>query len=83
MDIAAWIEYFMTGTNWVLPLLALWLLPWKLAALWRAARRGQWLTFIFFFVLLPINTLGILEMFYLFSWSRGRGYDADSASGRT
>lgn len=77
MDIAAWVTYFTTGTNWVIPALILWLAPWKLIALYRAARRGQWLTFLLFVVLVPVNDFGIVEMFYIFSWSRVRTADAD------
>lgn len=77
MDIAAWVTYFTTGTNWVIPVLILWLAPWKLIALYRAARRGQWLTFLLFVVLVPVNDFGIVEMFYIFSWSRERGMDAE------
>ena len=41
-----------------------WSLLWKGLALWRAAKRGEkW----WFVVLLLVNTLGILEIFYLFA----------------
>jgi methionyl-tRNA synthetase len=42
---------------------ALWVIPWKAWALWLAARRGdlKW-----FLVLVIVNTLGILEMIYIF-----------------
>ena len=48
---------------WVLVLAALWTLPWKLLALWKAAQRGErgWFVALFF-----INTLAILEIFYIF-----------------
>ncbi|PIR46722.1 MAG: hypothetical protein COV07_02550 [Candidatus Vogelbacteria bacterium CG10_big_fil_rev_8_21_14_0_10_45_14] len=72
MQIDAWITYFLSDGNWIIPALILWLAPWKIAAMYRAARRGQWLTFVLFFLLIPVNTLGIVEMFYLFSWSRQR-----------
>lgn len=41
----------------------LWSLLWKGLALWRAAKRGDMWWFIAFLVL---NTLGILEIIYLF-----------------
>jgi Family of unknown function (DUF5652) len=45
-------------------LLALWTLFWKGLALWHAGRRGQpW----WFVILLIVNTLGILEIVYLFA----------------
>ncbi len=41
----------------------LWTLPWKGVALWKSARLGQeW----WFIALLIINTLGILEILYIF-----------------
>jgi len=40
-----------------------WVLPWKGYALWVAAKRSEkW----WFIALLVINTLGLLEIFYLF-----------------
>ncbi|MBI4128716.1 MAG: hypothetical protein HY460_01580 [Parcubacteria group bacterium] len=44
-------------------LLILWSLAWKGIALWRSARREDTAWFI---ALLVVNTLGILEMLYLF-----------------
>jgi hypothetical protein len=57
----------MTTVNgwpvWVLLLLVAWSLPWKGMALWRSARGGQKVWFI---VLLLLNTVGLLEIIYLF-----------------
>jgi methionyl-tRNA synthetase len=49
--------------NIVLVLLAIWTIPWKGYALWLCAKRNQpgW-----FIVLLILNTVGILEIFYIF-----------------
>src|SRR5258708_3414918 len=41
----------------------LWSLFWKGLALWHSARRGQYWWFV---ILLVVNTLGILEIIYLF-----------------
>ncbi len=47
----------------VLLLVALWTLPWKGVALWRSAQlRDKW----WFIALLILNTLGILEILYIF-----------------
>ena len=47
--------------------LLVWSLFWKGLALWHAARRGQpW----WFLVLLLVNTLGLLEIIYVFLISR-------------
>lgn len=48
-------------------LLLAWSLVWKGMALWRAARLGRKRWFI---ALLIINTFGILEILYLFVFSR-------------
>ena len=48
---------------WLL-LLILWSLFWKGLALWHAGRRGQpW----WFVIILVVNTVGILEIIYLFA----------------
>ena len=51
----------------VLTLIALWVLPWKGVALWRAARRrDKW----WFIALLVLQTLAILEILYIFVFSK-------------
>ncbi len=48
-------------------LIVLWSLPWKVLALWKAARNNQkW----WFLVFILINTVGILEILYLFILSK-------------
>mgnify|MGYP001559055921 CR=1 FL=1 len=54
---------FMGQWGSFLPLIILWALFWKGLALWHAAKRGQ---NVWFIVLLVVNTLGILEIIYLF-----------------
>lgn len=45
----------------------LWVIFWKGMALWRSARLGQkW----WFIVLLVVNTFGILEIFYIYVFSK-------------
>lgn len=62
------------GNEWMLPfwlgallpfalLFVAWSVLWKGLALWHAARRGQ---YWWFMILLVVNTLGILEIIYLF-----------------
>jgi methionyl-tRNA synthetase len=52
------------GISTAIMVLALWSLVWKGIALWYAARRGEkgWFTW-----LLVLNTLGILEIIYIFA----------------
>lgn len=48
----------------ILPLFFLWSVLWKGLALWHSGRRGQVWWFVIFLV---VNTLGILEIIYLFA----------------
>ncbi|MBC8274550.1 MAG: hypothetical protein H8E40_06245 [Chloroflexi bacterium] len=53
--------------TWIIPLIILWTLPWKGVALWRAAGNKQLWWFVALFLL---NTLAILEIIYIFGFSR-------------
>ncbi|MBM3255989.1 MAG: hypothetical protein FJZ04_00765 [Candidatus Moranbacteria bacterium] len=46
----------------ILTLLVVWTVPWKALALWKSARNGQKIWFLIFMI---INTVGLLEIFYL------------------
>ena len=48
----------------------LWSLPWKGIALWKSAKAGHIRWFIAF---LLVNTLGLLEISYIFFFSKKRG----------
>lgn len=48
---------------------ALWTIPWKGVALWKAARNRSKIWFI---IILVVNTLGILEILYIFLFSKNR-----------
>ncbi len=60
-------EQFLIQNQWIIFLLILWVLPWKAVALWKAARNSHkgW-----FIALLIINTLAILEIVYIFGFSK-------------
>lgn len=47
----------------LLPIVILWSIFWKGLALWHSAQRGQYWWFV---IMLVVNTLGILEIIYLF-----------------
>jgi hypothetical protein len=66
-------EQFLSlfGNQWVILLLALWALPWKGVALWKAAKNNQKKWFI---ALLLVNTLALLEILYIFIFSRRKLY---------
>ncbi len=53
--------------NVLLTILILWSLTWKGIALWKAARNSAKAWFI---VLLIVNTVGILEILYIFIFSK-------------
>ena len=60
-------EQILANSLWLIPLVIAWSLPWKGVALWRAAKRGErW----WFIVLLLVNTLAVLEILYIFIFSR-------------
>ena len=60
-------EKFFLDNPWIIVLILIWTLPWKAAALWRAARRGHlgW-----FLTIILLNTLAILDILYIFVFSR-------------
>jgi methionyl-tRNA synthetase len=56
---------------WALVLLMTWMVVWKGLALWKSAKLNQPVWFIF---LLVVNTMGILEILYIYVFSKF-GYD--------
>ncbi len=60
-------ETFILDNIWLIIAIGLWTLPWKGWALWKAARQNQNYWFIF---LLVINTVGLLEILYIFILSK-------------
>ncbi len=64
--------------NWqIWLLLTLWVLPWKGFALWKAARNRHLKWFI---AILALNTMAILDIFYIFAIAR-RKEKRDEESG--
>ncbi len=53
--------------QWVIWLVALWSLPWKGFALWKATKNNHKKWFI---ALLIVNTMAILEIIYIFYFSK-------------
>lgn len=58
-------------------LFLLWSLFWKGFALWKAARRGDSLWFV---IILIINSVGILEILYLYFFSEPKGLLKDTSN---
>ena len=50
-----------------LAIVQVWSLVWKALACWKSARRGEWIWFVALFI---INTFGILEILYIFLFSK-------------
>lgn len=61
------IDDYLSQNFWWLILALIWGLAWKGWALWIAARKNQSVWFIVFMI---VNTLGILEIFYIFYFSK-------------
>lgn len=60
-------EKFLIDNSWLILIIGLWTLPWKGIALWRSAQRNEkW----WFMALLIIQTLAILEILYIFVFSK-------------
>lgn len=60
-------EQFIQQNLWVLVPIAIWTVPWKGWALWKAAKlNDKW----WFIVLLVVNTLSLLEILYIFIFSK-------------
>lgn len=53
--------------TWILVLIILWSIPWKGVALWKSAKNGHTGWFI---ALLIINSLAILDILYIFIFSK-------------
>ena len=61
------ITTFISTHQWVIILAAVWTIPWKGVALWRSAQNRSVAWFV---ILLIVNTLGILEIIYIFFFSK-------------
>ena len=62
-------DVFLADHPWALILTGLWTFPWKGVALWKSARLLQkW----WFIALLVFQTLGLLEILYIFVFSKSK-----------
>jgi len=61
---------YLTASPWLIWLILLWTLPWKGLALWKAAKNEhKW----WFIALLVLNTMALLEIIYIFFFSKKKG----------
>lgn len=51
---------------WILVVIVIWSIVWKLIALWKSARKGHMTWFV---ILALVNTVGILEILYFYIFS--------------
>ena len=62
-------EQILMENQWVIWLMLLWAIPWKGLALWKAARNSHKKWFVALFL---VNTMAILEIIYIFYFSKER-----------
>ena len=69
-------DEFLAQNQWIIILAILWTLPWKGIALWKAAhnRHTGW-----FIALLIVNTLGILEILYIYIFNKKKSKEREPA----
>lgn len=65
-------QYFFQNSSALVFIIMIWVLPWKGYSLWTAAKRGHKLWFV---ALLVLNTLAILDIFYIFVIAKKTGND--------
>jgi len=63
----------------IISAISLWALAWKGIALWKAAGKKS---VVWFIVLLVVNTVGILEILYIFIFSKMGGKKSANKKGR-
>lgn len=60
-------EQILIQNQWIIWLAILWTLPWKGVALWKAARNNHKGWFVILFL---VNTMALLEIIYIFVFSK-------------
>jgi len=66
MNPSDFIDY-LSSHQWIIILAIIWILSWKGVALWKAARNQS---IVWFIAILVLNTLGIVEIIYIFLLSK-------------
>jgi len=60
-------EEYLLANQWIIWLIIVWTIPWKGVALWKASENKNKIWFI---VMLILNTFAILEITYIFYFSK-------------
>lgn len=67
------------GMKLLLAVVIIWSIIWKGVALWKAARNSHTVWYV---VMLIVNTVGILEIIYIFGFSKKRPGNLPPATGQ-
>ena len=67
------------GMKLILAVLIIWSLIWKGVALWKAARNSHTAWYV---IMLIVNTVGILEIIYIFGFSKKRQKSVPPVTGQ-
>lgn len=70
-------EQFLIENPLIFLLIVIWTFVWKGIALWKAARRSEKKWFI---AILLLNTFGLLEIIYIFVFSKRKTKSAEKAN---
>jgi hypothetical protein len=62
-------QQLLMQNQWIIFAIMAWSIPWKGIALWKSARNGHKIWFI---ILLLVNTIGILDIIYIFTFGRNK-----------
>ena len=66
-DIATYLGISITAVIIIMTIISVWTIIWKGLALWKSSRKGNLIWFIIF---LLVNTVGILEILYIYVFSK-------------
>ena len=66
----------LLGNPWIILLITLWTLPWKAVALWKAVKNNHRKWFV---ALIIFNTLAVLEILYIFVFSKKKKSEETNA----
>lgn len=67
------------GFIWIFIIIIIWSVIWKMLALWKAARKGS---VVWFIGMALFNTVGILEILYIFVFSKMKCCKAEKPKAR-
>jgi hypothetical protein len=67
-------EFFIRWMPYIIGV-TIWSIPWKGVALWKAARKDDKIWFV---VLLLVNTIGILEILYIYIFSKEKKEESNT-----